>query len=141
MGTNKQTDMRIEAELGLDFDTFMNTVAFGARAEVRSFFFAPDSERKRIMDKLLGLGVFAGYEQNVNDTRLIVQLGYTLLRTEVEGQIPRFYQRLGAKHHVFGDWFFGLNVRFQYFGTADNLEWNIESGTVDQILAGLITPF
>lgn len=59
MGTNKQTDMRIEAELGLDFETFMSTVAFGARAEVRSFFFSTDSERKRIMDKLLGLEVFA----------------------------------------------------------------------------------
>lgn len=59
LGTSQQTDKRIEAELGLDFTTFMNTVAFGARAEVRSFFFAADAERKRIMDILLGLGVFA----------------------------------------------------------------------------------
>lgn len=57
-GTSVQTDVAIEAELGLDFDTFLNTVAFGARAEVRSFFFATDAERKRIMDKLLGLEVY-----------------------------------------------------------------------------------
>lgn len=57
-GTSVQTDVAIESELGLDFDTFLNTVAFGARAEVRSFFFATDTERKRIMDKLLGLEVY-----------------------------------------------------------------------------------
>lgn len=68
-GTNRATDLRIERELGLDFDTFMNTVAFGARAEVRSFFFATDAERKRIMDKLLGLEAFAK-AQTIAKTRL-----------------------------------------------------------------------
>lgn len=58
LGTNVQTDKRIEEELGLDFDTFMHTVAFGARADVKSFFFATDSERKRILDRILGLEVF-----------------------------------------------------------------------------------
>lgn len=58
-GTSTQTDLAIESELGLDFTTFLNTVAFGARAEVRSFFFANDTERKAVMDKLLGLGAFA----------------------------------------------------------------------------------
>jgi len=58
-GTSAQTDLAIESELGLDFTTFLNTVAFGARAEVRSFFFASDADRKAVMDKLLGLGVFA----------------------------------------------------------------------------------
>ena len=58
-GTSAQTDLAIESELGLDFTTFLNTVAFGARAEVRSFFFANDADRKAVMDKLLGLGAFA----------------------------------------------------------------------------------
>lgn len=57
-GTNIETDRAIEEELGLDFTTFLNTVAFGARAEVKSFFFAADADRKKIMDKLLGLEVF-----------------------------------------------------------------------------------
>lgn len=57
-GTSQQTDLAIEEELGLDFTTFLNTVAFGARQEVRSFFFASDAERKRVLDKLLGLGAF-----------------------------------------------------------------------------------
>lgn len=58
-GTSVQTDQAIESEIGLDFTTFMNTVAFGARQEVRSFFFASDADRKAVMDKLLGLGAFA----------------------------------------------------------------------------------
>lgn len=57
-GTTQQTDVAIEEELGLDFTTFLNTVAFGARQEVRSFFFASDADRKRVLDKLLGLGAF-----------------------------------------------------------------------------------
>lgn len=58
-GTSAQTDIAIEQELGLDYTTFLNTVAFGARSDVRSFFIATDADRKKIMDKLLGLEVYA----------------------------------------------------------------------------------
>lgn len=58
-GTNPMTDRAIEDEIGLDFTTLMNTIAFGARGDARSFFAAPDSERKSIMQRLLGLEVYA----------------------------------------------------------------------------------
>lgn len=58
-GTSRQTDAAIEQEIGMDFQTMLNTVAFGARAEVKSFFFASDSARKAVLDKLLGLSVFS----------------------------------------------------------------------------------
>ena len=73
----------------------------------------------------LGVGVFGGYEHVVHDTRLILQLGYTAVRRSVPGQLPRLYQRLGLKHHVWTDAFFGLNVRFNDFSRANNLEFNI----------------
>lgn len=58
-GTNVETDRAIEAELGLDFTTLMNTIAFGARSDARSFFMASDSDRKAIMQRLLGLEIYA----------------------------------------------------------------------------------
>ena len=57
-GTSTQTDAAIARELGLDFTTFCNTVAFGARSDVKSFFSATDAERKQVMDRLLGLEAF-----------------------------------------------------------------------------------
>ena len=57
-GTNQETDRAIENELGLDFTTFMNTVAFGARSDTRSFFTASDGDRKSIMRRLLGLDLY-----------------------------------------------------------------------------------
>jgi len=68
-GTSRATDAAIESELGLDFTTFMNTVAFGARAEVRSFFFSSDADRKAVMDKLLGLEAF-GHAQVLARARM-----------------------------------------------------------------------
>jgi hypothetical protein len=73
----------------------------------------------------LDFAAYGGYEHVANHTHLLIQLGYTLLRKEVDGRLPRFYQRLGIKHHVFRDWYIGLNVRFHEFSKADNLEWNV----------------
>jgi hypothetical protein len=117
---NRRLTYMANVNVGLDF-SYDETVP--ALKEIEAAKQGQNAETSS-WDKL-GLGVTAGYEHNVNDTRLLFHLGYTFLREDVEGQIPRFYQRLGIKHHVFGDWLFGLNVRFQYFGTADNLEWNI----------------
>jgi len=71
------------------------------------------------------LSVFGGYEHLMNRTRVIVQLGYTVFRKEVDGQVPRLYQRFGLKHHVWENAFVGLNVRFKEFSVANNLEINI----------------
>lgn len=58
-GTNQATDRAIEKIMGLDFTTFMSTVAFGARREALTFFAATDTERKAVMERLLGLEVYA----------------------------------------------------------------------------------
>ncbi|MCP4293746.1 MAG: acyloxyacyl hydrolase [bacterium] len=71
------------------------------------------------------LAAVAGYEHVVHNTRLQVQLGYIFLRTDVEGRLTRFYQRLGLKQFFFENWFGGLNVRFHELGSADNLEYNM----------------
>lgn len=62
-GTNDQTTAAIEAELGMDFPTFVNTVAFGTHEDVAGFFSATDSQRKAILDRLLGLTLYAQAEK------------------------------------------------------------------------------
>lgn len=57
-GKDSMTQEAIETLLQLDYQTFANTVAFGARPDVKSFFSAPDSTRKAILEKLLQLDWF-----------------------------------------------------------------------------------
>jgi len=77
------------------------------------------------------LAAFAGYEHVVNRTRFLLQVGYIFARNDVEGRLPRFYQRVGLKQFFYENWFAGLNVRFHELGSADNLEYNI--GFVSQL--------
>lgn len=58
-GTNPVTNDVIARTLGVDFFTFCNTIAFGAREDVRGFFAATDSQRKDVLDSLLGLNTYA----------------------------------------------------------------------------------
>jgi hypothetical protein len=71
------------------------------------------------------LAMFGGYELVVHRTHALLHLGYKLFTKDVPGRLPEFYQRLGVKHFVYGNWFAGLNVRFHELGSADNLEWNL----------------
>jgi len=71
------------------------------------------------------VAAFGGYEHIINNTHLLLQLGYIFLRDDVNGRLPAFYQRLGLKQFVSENWFCGLNVRFHEIGSADNLEWNV----------------
>ena len=78
----------------------------------------------------LGLGFFGGYEQVLHRAGLVVQLGYTVLRKDIEdnpdvSQGARFYQRLGLKYHIWTNTFVGLNVHFHDFSRADYLEFNV----------------
>ena len=58
-GTSTETTRAIEQQIvGMDFQLYATTVAFGARDDVRSFFSASDAERKRILEVLLGLEVY-----------------------------------------------------------------------------------
>jgi len=71
------------------------------------------------------LGLVAGLEATAHKTDLIVHLGYKVLSKEVEGRLPKLYQRIGVRQFVYQNWFVGLNVRFHEIGSADNLEWNL----------------
>ncbi len=62
-GTDAQTELAIQTLLGVDFLTFCNSVAFGVREDIQSFFFATDTERKKILDTLLGLELYAVAEK------------------------------------------------------------------------------
>jgi DNA repair exonuclease SbcCD ATPase subunit len=62
-GTNPQTDLAITQLLGMDYVTFSNSVAFGAREDVKSFFSTTDSGRKQILETLLGLEVYGEAEK------------------------------------------------------------------------------
>jgi hypothetical protein len=69
------------------------------------------------------LGAFGGYEIFAHRTHLILHFGYKLFTKDVEGRLPKFYQRLGVRQFVYRNLFAGLNVRFHEIGSADNLEW------------------
>jgi len=58
-GRDTMTDDAIVEIIGMDFDTFVNSVAFGARDDVKSFFAAGDAGRKAILERLLGLEQYA----------------------------------------------------------------------------------
>lgn len=73
----------------------------------------------------LALGLWGGYEQVIDRGSILLQLGYQVARKDFEGSLPRFYQRLGVKFHVFRNTFVGVNVRFHEFSKADYLEFNI----------------
>jgi DNA repair exonuclease SbcCD ATPase subunit len=62
-GTNAETQKAIEQALGADFLAYINSVAFGAREDVRSFFAASDGERKAVLEKILGHGIFTAAQQ------------------------------------------------------------------------------
>lgn len=70
----------------------------------------------------LGLGVNAEYELVVARAELVIKLGYTVLRKDVEDRLPRLYQGLGVRYDVYRGFYLGANVRIHNFTWADNLE-------------------
>lgn len=63
LGTDPATTAAIENAIGMGFSAFCNSVAFGVREDVRSFFAASDSERKGILERILGLEVYGAAEK------------------------------------------------------------------------------
>jgi hypothetical protein len=104
---------------GLDF-TYDNSI--GAQID------AADGEVNDVATSFgdkLAVGVFGGYEQVIDRGSILLQLGYQVVRTDFEGSLPEFYQRLGVRYYVLKNTFLGLNVRFHDFGVADYLEFNL----------------
>lgn len=57
-GRDVMTQAAIEQLVGLDYRTAVNSVFFGASEDARGFFSATDSERKAVMDRVIGLEVY-----------------------------------------------------------------------------------
>jgi DNA repair exonuclease SbcCD ATPase subunit len=72
-GTATMSSNAIESIIGMDFMSFCNSVAFGARDDVRSFFAASDSDRKSVMERLLGLERFTQAEKIAKKRLMAVQ--------------------------------------------------------------------
>lgn len=62
-GTDPATTVAIEKIIGMDFTSFCNSVAFGVREDVKTFFSAPDAERKKVLERILGLELYAQAER------------------------------------------------------------------------------
>lgn len=91
-GTNAQTELVIITALGLDYTAFANSVAFGTREDVKSFFAATDTERKAILERLLGLERYAAAEKvaRARSKKLAGELEgdedrLTMLAAQIEG--------------------------------------------------------
>jgi DNA repair exonuclease SbcCD ATPase subunit len=62
-GTDPATTLAIEQMLGMDFTSFCNSVAFGVREDVKTFFSATDVDRKKVLERILGLERYARAER------------------------------------------------------------------------------
>lgn len=89
-GRDAMTNEAIVDLLGMDFRTFINSVAFGARAEVKSFFATTDADRKQILERILGLEVYSAAER-VAQTRLKAKVAEI---SDTERRIERLEARI-----------------------------------------------
>ncbi len=62
-GTDPATTLAIEQLIGMDFTSFCNSVAFGVREDVKTFFSATDKDRKKVLERILGLERYAQAER------------------------------------------------------------------------------
>jgi hypothetical protein len=73
-------------------------------------------------DQRLGAGVYTGYEHLLARVGVLAQFGYTVWRGFEDEEVPRFYQRYGARLYL-GDRFWALfAVRSMKFRKANHLE-------------------
>lgn len=101
-GTNEETKLAIVRQLGMDYTGFTNRAAFCARTDVKKFFTATDSERKAVLDNLLGLQLYADAERVTR-----IMLRGVLEESEKEGaEADRLNVLIGEKQALlarFGD--------------------------------------
>lgn len=84
-GRDAMTQDAIEQVIGLDYRTFVNSVAFGAGDDARSFFTATDSERKAIMERILGLEVYSDAEKVARSRHRVKQGELEAAQHKLEG--------------------------------------------------------
>jgi len=73
-------------------------------------------------DQRFEAGIFGGYEHLLAAVGILAQFGYTAWRGVEDDEVPRFYQRYGARFYL-GDRFWAVfAVRSTKFRKADHLE-------------------
>jgi DNA repair exonuclease SbcCD ATPase subunit len=98
-GRNEMTQSTIERLLGMNFTTYVNVLAFGARQDVKSFFTAPDSERKAILEKLLSLELYAKARDVAKAEQTALAAKFAQYETDLTGvlqQIASLNEQLAA---------------------------------------------
>lgn len=83
-GTDDETQQLVNHLLGMDFSAFQNSVAFGAREDVRSFYSASDSQRKEVFNQILGLSIYAKAEEVAKRHNKAAQVALESATAEVE---------------------------------------------------------
>lgn len=71
------------------------------------------------------LGIFGGYEHVISRFSIVVDVGYYAVYNREDGDVPRLYQRIGFKYHLYDGLFGGMNIRIKNWGQADYIEWNL----------------
>ena len=69
----------------------------GARVDVLD---GREIESRALMDRRFAAGVYGGYEHVLARLSVLLQLGYTAWRGFEDAEVPRFYQRYGARFQV-----------------------------------------
>lgn len=71
--------------------------ATGARIDTID---ARQVESRAPVDRRFGFGVYGGYEHVIARLSVLAQFGYTAWRGVDDPEVPRFYQRFGARFHL-----------------------------------------
>lgn len=72
-GTSEQTQKEIINLLGMDWPAAANRLFFGSREDVKSFYGAPEAQRKEVLDSLMELEIYAKAEIQAKKFRNEVQ--------------------------------------------------------------------
>jgi len=89
--TLRATQAKIERVLRLDYDTFINS-AFLRQGRADEFTVKTPAERKRVLGEILGLNVWAAYEEQAKERLRAIQQELTLLEIrlgEIEAELAR----------------------------------------------------
>jgi hypothetical protein len=71
------------------------------------------------------LSAYVTGQMIVGKTTFFVDMGYYLLREDIPGQTPNFYQRFGTRWNVYKGIQIGGALRAYNMGIADYIEWSI----------------
>ena len=115
----RQLSWKLKLGAGIDFN-----YDGAVEADIDLFDGVWDETPLKTMEKM-SIGILGSLEWVIGDLSVIVQPGFEVMRKEIQGRQPRFYQRLGLKYHIAPNTFMGINIRALNFSRARFIEWNL----------------